>query len=409
MKNRKIFFQLILIIISLIVSYFIVQDKRMSDNWMGPYLSAAHNLEWSGDFKISVNEVNYFKDLDVESQDSYRFSQSTGLSHYNHNPIGYAYLIRGATFLFPFVGHQMAIILLQCFVFFLINFLFLTLNSFNNKQKWLFLILFTVNPIILRFVTFNFYYFWQIIPSVLFGYLILCKKPNSAVLSIMILLLPFIILTRPTVVFALLIALFLLYKRTSLLFLTSSTIYIVLISFWLFQPIKKNIWHTIYTGLGAYTNSYNIKLNDNTTYKLYENKTGKKLNASIGGNYYNNDIINEYTEITKSETLKIFNKSPMLFIKNAIVNTLQGFSIGYINKAGDNINYIISFTGFLLACLLLYFKKYLWFLMIGLSIGSFTLYYPPIQAYMYGAYLLMILFLITLDFGNLNLKRNLAK
>ena len=79
------------------------------------------------------------------------------------------------------------------------------------------------------------------------------------------------------------------------------------------------------------------------------------------------------------------------------LNTLQGYCIGYINKGGDIFNYIIAFLGVLNVGILLYYKKYSWFLMIGISIGAFTLFYPPIQAYMYGAYLLIILSFISLS------------
>jgi len=398
MKNRPIFFQVLGVIIALIITYSINLNRRMSANWMGPYLSAAHNLEWSGDFNINIEEVIHFKELNVKNQDSYKFKSRKNLTHYNHNPIGYAYLIKGASMLFPFVGHQMAIILLQCLVFLLVNILFLKLFKLNNRQKWLFFILFSVNPLVLSFVPFNFYYFWQIIPSVIFGYLLLSKKPKLIILFALILILPFIIITRPTVVFSLLLVVYLLYKRTTIPFVMFGVIYVLIISFWLFQPIKKNIWHTVYTGFGAYSNSNNIELNDNSTYKLYTDYTGKKLNASIGGNYYDTEVIDKYSEITRSETLRIFNESPITFIKNAFVNTLQGFSIGYINKAGDTINYFIAFSGLILIGSMLFFKKYIWFLMIGLSIGTFTLYYPPIQSYMYGVYLLLALYILSTFF-----------
>tara|TARA_B110000259_G_scaffold69561_1_gene81950 strand:- start:211 stop:729 length:519 start_codon:yes stop_codon:yes gene_type:complete len=158
----------------------------------------------------------------------------------------------------------------------------------------------------------------------------------------------------------------------------------------LYQPTKKNIWHTVYAGIGAYENEYGIKLSDKDAYDLYEKETGEKLNASVGGNYYEEIIINKYSEITKKESLVIIKNKPLMLIKNAILNTLQGYSIGYINKGGDMLNYIIALSGFLYFIYLIYFKKYIWVLMIGLSVGTFTLFYPPIQSYMYGSYLLII-------------------
>ena len=97
----------------------------MSDNWVAPYLSAAANLSLGGNFDIDLDEVLKFKKLNVKEQDIYKFNKSKNLSNYNHNPIGFVYLIRIATFLFPFLGDQVSIIFLQSLVFLFINFIFL--------------------------------------------------------------------------------------------------------------------------------------------------------------------------------------------------------------------------------------------------------------------------------------------
>ncbi len=397
MKNKSFIIQISLIIIALISSYIFLQEKRMSDNWMGPYLSAAHNLEWAGSFQINLEEVEKFKSFNVVQQDNYKFKDESNLTHYNHNPIGYAYLINLAATILPFLGSQKAILILQCIFHLLISVLFLSLKELNKKQKWLFFFLYAINPIVLRFVPFNFYYFWQVIPSVIFAYLMVSEKPNRIIITFLFLLLPFIILTRPTLTFALIIIFYFLFKKLNVKHSSLLLIYNIVICIWLFQPIKKNIWHTIYTGFGAYENKYDISLNDNTTYQLYENETGEKLNASLGGNYYKEKVIDKYTAITKKESLVIINESPFFVFKNAVLNTLQGFSIGYINRGGDRLNYLIAFSGFLFILLLIYKKMYTWFLMIGFSIGTFTLFYPPIQAYMYGVYLLLVLSLVIIS------------
>ena len=390
LKNKSLFIQITTIIIALCLSFFYMKDHRMSDNWMGPYLSAAHNLSWAGTFKISIEEVNDFKDLSIVEQDSYDFKAENILEHYNHNPIGYAYIIKIATIMFPFLGDQAAIIILQCLIYLLINIIFLSLKEFDSKQKWLFFIIFSINPILLRFVPFNFYYFWQLIPFVIFGYLMLSKTPNKKIVVPLIILLPLVILTRPNLVFSLLFVFHALYKKFNYKFLIISSIYFIGLIMFLYQPTKKNIWHTVYAGIGAYENEYGIKLSDKDAYDLYEKETGEKLNASVGGNYYEEIIIDKYSEITKKESLVIIKNKPLMLIKNAILNTLQGYSIGYINKGGDMLNYIIALSGVLYFIYLVYFKKYIWVLMIGLSVGNFTLFYPPIQSYMYGSYLLII-------------------
>ena len=108
--------QFLFIVSFLVILYHIFSTNRMSDNWMGPYLSAANNLEFSGEFMINEEEVNEFKKLNIKEQDFYKFSSKTDLVQYNHNPIGYVYLIKAAKTLFFFTGDQLSIIILQSII-----------------------------------------------------------------------------------------------------------------------------------------------------------------------------------------------------------------------------------------------------------------------------------------------------
>lgn len=396
MRTKVFYIQIAIIILALAGFYNILKaDRPNYDNWMAPYLSAAHNLEFGGNFRIDTIEIKKFQKLDVNEKDSYKFIGTKNLSHYNHNPIGYAYIIRFATFVLPFLGDQMAILVFQCVIHVLISILFLTLKEFNSRQKWIFFILYSMNPLILRWAPINYYYFWQVIPSIAFTYLIISRSPNKFIIGLLFLILPFAVLTRPTIVLSLIFVFYLLYKNYSFNFFSIFLIYNVLICVVLFQPIKKNFWHTVFVGFGAYDNKYDIYLGDDRAYQLYENEMGEKLNVFVGGNYYEEEVIEQYTEIAKRESLLIIRDNPFLILKNAAVNTLEGYSIGYVNR-GDWLNYLIALSGLAFVVLLIYYKMYIWFLMIGFSLGAFTLYYPPIGSYMYGVYLVSVMVFITL-------------
>lgn len=51
---------------------------------------------------------------------------------------------------------------------------------------------------------------------------------------------------------------------------------------------------------------------------------------------------------------------------------------------------LLAFTGFIFFILLITSKQYLILISIALYAGSFCLYYPPIQAYLFGAYVLLV-------------------
>ena len=145
-------------------------------------------------------------------------------------------------------------------------------------------------------------------------------------------------------------------------------------------------WHTMYVGIGAYKNPYNIQLADEEGYKFFYNQTGKKMNST---NINDPQLIDEYYQILKKEYFRILSENPKLAIKNALLNIFQSYSIGY--KVGnERIAYASAFLGLLMIVLLLYSKQYVLFLAIGLLSGSFTPYYPPIAAYMYGSYILLV-------------------
>jgi hypothetical protein len=381
----------ILFALYLSYSYGVQTGSRQSANWMGPFLSGAQHLKWGGEFLIDLQDSHQFKDLDnVVSEDWYRFKQNTSPQKHISDPIGYVYLIKLATLLFPWSGHQLAIILLQSLMHLILCLVVLREQTLSVRSRLLFFILYALNPLVLRFVTFNHYYFWQVLPSffLLFFWLRVNSRIGYALVSA---LLPFVLLLRPTTLLAVLACF------GSLLYLRHSRKYGLLYSLlsagllvWLFTPNQKNPWHSMYAGIGAYANPYDIKLSDNSAYELYQKRTGRVLNAEIGGNFFDPQVQGQYQEITRGAYLDVLQNSPLLLIKNALVNYLQAFSIGYLNKAPDWFNYLIALSGAGFMSLLLYYRKYRLVGFMTLTVIGFVPYYPPIQAYMYGNYLLLV-------------------
>lgn len=378
-----------LTLIALLLAFIAWKNAQMSTVWTAPFYSAATNLTFGGDFLINQNEVQDFNELDNdEAELHYKFIAKSPLNHYNHNPIGFAYFAYIASFIFPFIGDQLAVIVLQCIVFLYICFIFI--NGFqSNSLKIIFWVIFCVNPLVLRFVVMSYYYFWQLIPAALIFYLFLQFRAKW--IYPLLIILPFILLTRPTIITFLPLLGYLLFKSPSVskkAVLIYSAYFLSIYSY-CFKSTEKNIWHTIFVGVGAYENPYNISLNDGDGYALYEKKYNEKMQFHPTGNYYKESTIKAYQQLTQDTVIAMINQTPGLFVKNSILNTLQSFSIGYINKANSWVNYTIAFLGLLIAILLLYTKNYL--LLIGILLGAapFSLYYPPIPAYMYGNYLLI--------------------
>jgi len=343
-----------------------------------------------GSFQIDEAKVIDFKELNPREQYHYQFKKSDNLSSYTHNPIGYSYIIRIAATMFPFLGNSESLILFQVLMHLFISLLILYQFRTTNRFILIFSIFYVCNPFILYFVVLNYYYFWQCIPGFMLIYIILSQPKRQWIVIMCTTILLFATLARPTILFLSLFTLILLYRKYSVTFATLtiaiSTLFFILIN----KPTEKIIWHTVYVGIGAYPNSNVSYLSDNFGYQLYRDSTGTELNASLGGNYYDDSVIKRYSEITKNTAIGILKKDPALFIRNALSNTFQCFSIGYVKTNSPILNIISAILG-LLYCILLWKSKQN-FIIVSILLYAFMffVYYPPIPAYLFGAYILLV-------------------
>lgn len=377
------------IILAAFVVFRLTYADRNNDNWTGPYFSAAANLHIGGQFMVDAEDVENFKNSGIAEQYAYNFKKSDSLTYYNHNPIGFAYIVRFATSVFPFAGDTYALLLLQILMH--VTLCLLMISTMQNRTfTILFTILYAVNPLILNIVVLNYYYFWQCIPGFLLMYLLSAAKPDLRVVGALLIALIFATLARPTIIFLSAFCIVYLFKRTPATFAMVTSAACLLVFMWLQEPSKKNIWHTVYVGIAAYPNTYVGIMSDDEAYELYLEKTGDTLNASFGGNYYSDSVIARYTEITRDEVTQIAGEKPFMFMRNALLNTLQIFSIGYINLGIFSINLGSAIIGALFLIALLISGQFVLVTAIGLSAITFCLYYPPIQAYHFGAYVMSI-------------------
>jgi hypothetical protein len=72
-----------------------------------------------------------------------------------------------------------------------------------------------------------------------------------------------------------------------------------------------------------------------------------------------------------------------------LLNNLQAYAFGYLTGKPYYIHVLTAFMGLSCLIFLLLTRQFLLFLAIGLSSGTFALYFPPIPAYMYANYLLI--------------------
>jgi hypothetical protein len=157
-------------------------------------------------------------------------------------------------------------------------------------------------------------------------------------------------------------------------------------------------WHTIFIGIGAYPNPFLSSLSDNEGFDFFHKRTGLVISNTIpGGNIYTDHALRDtYITTLKNEYLSLWQTQPFLLIKNAALNFFQSFSLGYFVDYPLWVSYLSAATGFVFCLLLLLKKQYLWIIALAACSITFTPYYPPILAYMYGSFILIVAAFISL-------------
>ena len=162
----------------------------------------------------------------------------------------------------------------------------------------MFFFLYAINPLVLYFVSFPFYYFWQVLPTAAVAIALLSsprdEKPRvkallgGALVVTTGFFLGISLLSRPTTIG--IVALFyglVAFKRVLPISRVIAALAVTVLTFTaLNSPTDRSFWHSAYIGIGAYPNPYVDRFSDNAGYELFEAERGIQLNKNIEGNYY---------------------------------------------------------------------------------------------------------------------------
>lgn len=386
--RKKIILYILAALFLVFTLKFFENNQQQSADCTSAYLSGAVNWSIGEKWQVNISEMEYFKTLNAEDKIDYRFTKTDNTVPYAYNAIGLMYVDAVSRAIFFWQGDLQSLISLQQLIHVLLSFLILFLLT-STRQKVLFYFLYVVNPLVIYLVDFPYYYFWQVIPTTILLIYILRNKKIKNMIFLIAIIFSIIFIIRPSTLFILLFVLgYIGYKESKLKALMAIALFLGL--GFLMKPDSVNQpWHNMYVGVGAYSNEYNIELNDSSGFKKFEKETGEKI-LGCQTNIENNELYEEYiNDFIKKEYFDIIEESPFLLIKNALLNVLESYGFGYKPDL-MSINYFSAFIGLVLMMLLLYFGEYVLFFAIGIASASFTLYYPPIAAYMLGSYILIV-------------------
>ena len=283
--------------------------------------------------------------------------------------------------------------------FFIIHLLisFYIINKIHEKnKKYLFIIGYTLNPIIFFVISYPTYYFIQCLGGFILAKTLLNSELKYKILFFDLIILFLIILNRNTGIGFLLGYVFIFCVNKyylnfkALIILIGSVFLFFFINAHLENKNINRIWHTVGLGLNAY-NFQNLDLSDDYLQLKVKESYYEKFNEELIDAGPNND---KYTQIIREEYFMNFNKNHISVIKNAIFNNVSIFGYGYIsnNKILIILNLLIG-----LVCIVFSLRNnYKLLFLIIICEVTYTIYYPPILVYRFGSYILLAFLYINL-------------
>lgn len=400
---KKFKFIFILFLFVFISSQYFSNKKTMTIDWTFPYFSGAANFTNLFNWKISPNDYLVVKNLIGDSADldlyiDYKHQKDNHLVQNTVNNYGYVLIALFSKKLFFDLGDIRGVLYLQMIVHLIMCSIILFFLK-KTHHKIMFILFYAANPLIIYFVSFPFYYFWMSLVSFSYSLLLLSPKYKIQWAYILTPLILLSILIRPTTVF-----LGILFYLTAFCLVNGWKLKLSIIFpflffisslFFIFSLSTGSAWHTMYVGIGAYPNHLGINsLSDYEGYRFFNFLTQITIDTNAVEGNWNNPIIRDlYMQTLKSRYLEILFNTPLLLIKNAILNFFQIFSIGYIVNY-PKLTLLSTFVGSCTLIFLLFTRQYLWVFGIFFGAISYFLYFPPIPSYNFSSYMLLVIGLI---------------
>lgn len=370
--------------------------RSQSSSWIYPFFSGAVNLDFDFVWRVDVSGYANFERLPYIQQMDFRFVATTlpNLAPYSVLDRGYVYVIWLAQTLLFWLPQIKAVIWFQI-LFHVVSSLWVLSRLGSRRQQIVFMLAYALNPLVLHFVTFAYLYYWQVIPALAwYCYEMRSDTKSLRSLWLLVLVLAGAFLIRQSTILISLLVLGLAAWRLKRL-----AAWAAVLGFLVFAVLAKNPsqpWHTVYVGLGAYPNDANIELSDESGYKLFLEETGIRMSTTPpNGNYYDEAVRGRYYAVLKERLASYAREHPFQLVRNAVLNVLQGFSVGY--PVGHlALAYGSAFLGLIVLAILALGRMYVTIALLLAGMAGFVLYYPPIPAYMFGNYLLLALALASM-------------
>jgi hypothetical protein len=393
MKTRLVTFGWNALLAAAIIAAGLVfkNPEAQALNWSFPYFSGAANMDTLGEWRISPSDYAAVRDLTPAEYREYRHQASDETIAYSFNNYGYVLVVAAARTLFSWMGEANAVVALQMAMHVILSLTVVALLV-GRVPRIAFILLFAINPVVLRFVTFPYYYFWTVVPCALLAIVWLRRERVGSWIVPIALALYLSYLVRPPVLFVCLLIFAVAFRPGQrIVTLAAAAVFALLVLFVNVQTYSSP-WHTAYVGVGAYSNPFGINGPfDENGYSYYKSVTGVQVDTNpMNGSFQTAAARDDYWRVLRARYLEIAKDKPLLLARNAALNTAEAFALGYdANRRW--VTLASAAAGLIMIILIVISRAWIWGIGIFCYAAAFTPYFPPIPAYLFGAYFLTAL------------------
>ena len=155
------------VVLLILAACFAIGVSMQAATWTFPYFSVAENVLSQGQWAISKSDYHTFISLSELDKVWFDFSATKNaedLMQYSYCIKAFLHVVIFAKLLLPSIPPILALVVLQVIIHCIVC--ITVIRRFpDNYLKLCFIVFYAVNPVVIKFVCFPFYYFWQMIPS----------------------------------------------------------------------------------------------------------------------------------------------------------------------------------------------------------------------------------------------------
>lgn len=379
-----------LVALAIILSATALFHRKSSQSpvWLAPYLSGAANWKPGGEWLVDPASVDQMKAMDTLGRWKHRFEPAADratLVKFESMDPGWMWVVWLARNLMPFLGDLCAVSILTLLVHLVLGAL-VCAQMGSPVARGLFVILYLANPLVIHVVSMPYYYGWQAVATLAAMLMMLSGQARRMpfFLPLLGILLLCVVIRPNTLPLAVVAALGAAYVQRKPAQWVACALFIASLAF---PPkVNKPFWHTVYVGLGAYPNSHGLFLSDDSALSAVAADGGTRMTANIGGSFHDPAQRRQYDSHVRKLTMDIIRKSPLLPLRNAVMNVLMTFAWVYKPGLHYAAYIVLAFLGSGVLWWLVRARQYKALVGVVLTSGTIVAYFPPVAVYVVGGY-----------------------